>query len=128
MPAYYYYGRTSSLSGQKLPEGVRALERYIAYEPHEGEPPRSSAHYRLGLVYEWMGDRQKARSEFETSLRLEPTRSEVKTALRRWCDYEIVARTKPSRNTQVSPRMRTGSVTAPPLNRTCAALARLYAK
>lgn len=83
MPAYYYYGRTSGLSGQKLPEGVRALQRYIAYEPHEGEPPLSSAHYRLGLVYEWMGDRQKARSEFETSLRLEPTRSEVKAALRR---------------------------------------------
>ena len=83
MPAHYYYGRTSSLAGQKLPEGARALQRYIAYDPHEGEPPRSSAHYRLGLVYEWMGDRQKARSEFETSLRLEPTRSEVKTALRR---------------------------------------------
>jgi tetratricopeptide (TPR) repeat protein len=83
MPAYYYYGRTSGLAGQKLPEGVRALQRYIAYEPREGEPPLSSAHYRLGLVYEWMGDRQKARSEFETSLRLEPTRSEVKTALRR---------------------------------------------
>ena len=83
MPAYYYYGRASSLSGQKLPEAVQALQRYIATEPHEGDPPLSSAHYRLGLVYGWMGDRQKARSEFETSLRLEPTRSEVKAALRR---------------------------------------------
>lgn len=83
MPAYYYYGRAASLSGQHLPEAVRALERYIAYEPHEGDPPRSSAHYRLGLVYERMGDREKARREFETSLRLEPTRREVKDALRR---------------------------------------------
>ena len=83
MPAYYYYGRAASLSGQHLPEAVRALERYLAYEPHEGDPPRSSAHYRLGLVYERMGDREKAKREFETSLQLEPTRGEVKVALRR---------------------------------------------
>jgi tetratricopeptide (TPR) repeat protein len=83
MPAYYYYGRGAGLSGQHLPEGVRALQRYLAYEPHEGDPPRSSAHYRLGLVYERMGEREKARGEFETSLRLEPTRGEVKAALRR---------------------------------------------
>ena len=83
MPAYYYYGRAASLSGQHLPEAVGALEHYIAYEPHEGDPPRSSAHYRLGLVYERMGDRDRAKREFETSLRLEPTRDEVKKALRR---------------------------------------------
>jgi tetratricopeptide (TPR) repeat protein len=83
MPAYYYYGRASSLSGQRLPDAVRALERYLAYEPHEGDPPCSSAHYRLGLVYERMGDREKAKREFEASLRLEPTRDEVKAALKR---------------------------------------------
>ncbi|MGQ0714978.1 MAG: tetratricopeptide repeat protein [Gemmatimonadaceae bacterium] len=83
MPAYYYYGRGSSLSGQHLPEAVRALQRYIAYEPHEGEPPRSSAHYRLGRVYEHMGDRAAARREYEASLRLEPTRGEVESALAR---------------------------------------------
>ena len=83
MPAYYYYGRAASLSGQHLPEAVHALDRYIAYEPHEGEPPRSSAHFRLGLVYERMGDRDRAKREFETSLRLEPTRDEVEKALRR---------------------------------------------
>jgi tetratricopeptide (TPR) repeat protein len=83
MPAHYYYGRASSLSGQRLPEGLRALQRYLAYEPHEGDPPRSSAHYRLGLVYERMGDREGARREFEASLRLEPTRNEVEAALKR---------------------------------------------
>jgi tetratricopeptide (TPR) repeat protein len=83
MPAYYYYGRGASLSGQRLPEAVRALQRYLAYEPHEGDPPPSSAHYRLGLVYERMGDRENARREFEASLRLEPARDEVKAALRR---------------------------------------------
>ncbi|MDQ4080732.1 MAG: tetratricopeptide repeat protein [Gemmatimonadota bacterium] len=83
MPAYYYYGRGSSLSGQHLPEAVRALSRYVAYTPHEGEPPLSSAHYRLGWVYERMGDRAGARREYEISLRLEPTRSEVKEALAR---------------------------------------------
>src|SRR5687768_10472315 len=83
MPAYYYYGRAASLSGQHLPEAVQALQRYLAYEPHEGDPPRSSAHYRLGLVYERLGDRETAKREFEASLRLEPTRNEVKAALRR---------------------------------------------
>jgi tetratricopeptide (TPR) repeat protein len=83
MPALYYYGRASSLSGQYLAEGAQALQRYLAYEPHEGEPPRSSAHYRLGLVYERMGEREKAKREFEMSLRLEPTRGEVKKALAR---------------------------------------------
>jgi tetratricopeptide (TPR) repeat protein len=52
MPAYYYYGRGASLSGQHLPEAVQALKRYVGYTPHEGDPPRSSAHYRLGWVYE----------------------------------------------------------------------------
>lgn len=83
MPAYYYYGRAASLSGQRLPEAIRALERYIAYEPREGDPPRSSAHYRLGVVYERLGDRDKARREFERSLGIEPTRGEVRAALRR---------------------------------------------
>ena len=83
MPAYYYYGRGSSLSGQHLPEAVGALKRYVAYTPHEGEPPLSSAHYRLGWVYERMGDRAAARREYELSLRLEPTRGEVKEALAR---------------------------------------------
>jgi tetratricopeptide (TPR) repeat protein len=83
MPAYYYYGRGSSLSGQKLPEGERALLRYVAYTPHEGEPPLSSAHYRLGWVYERMGTRDAARREYERSLRLEPTRNEVREALAR---------------------------------------------
>jgi tetratricopeptide (TPR) repeat protein len=83
MPAYYYYGRGSSLSGQHLPEAVRALKRYIAYTPHEGEPPLSSAHYRLGWVYERLGNRVAARREYEISLRLEPTRGEVKEALAR---------------------------------------------
>lgn len=83
MPAYYYYGRGSSLSGQRLPEGVRALQRYLAFSPREGNPPLSSARYRLGLVYEHMGDRVAARREYEASLRLEPTRGEVKAALAR---------------------------------------------
>ena len=83
MPAYYYYGRGSSLSGQRLADAVRALQRYIAYAPHEGDPPLSSAHYRLGRVYELMGDRAAARREYEASLRLEPTRGEVKEALAR---------------------------------------------
>ncbi len=83
MPAYYYYGRGASLSGQRLSEAVHALKRYVAYTPHEGEPPLSSAHYRLGWVYERMGDRAAARREYETSLRLEPTRGEVKEALAR---------------------------------------------
>jgi tetratricopeptide (TPR) repeat protein len=83
MPAYYYYGRGSSLSGQHLPEAVRALTRYVSYTPHEGEPPLSSARYRLGWVYERMGDREAARREYEASLRLEPTRGEVKEALAR---------------------------------------------
>jgi Tfp pilus assembly protein PilF len=83
MPAYYYLGRAAGLSGQRLDDGVRALHRYLAYEPREGDPPRSSAHYRLGLVYERMGDRVRAKREYEASLALEPTRGEVKTALGR---------------------------------------------
>jgi tetratricopeptide (TPR) repeat protein len=83
MPAYYYYGRGSSLSGQHLAAAVGALTRYLSYTPHEGEPPLSSAHYRLGWVYERMGDHAAARREYEISLRLEPTRGEVKKALAR---------------------------------------------
>ncbi|MDQ3696447.1 MAG: tetratricopeptide repeat protein [Gemmatimonadota bacterium] len=80
--ALYAIGRLAALSGEQLPRGEEALVRYLAAPPPEDSPPLSSAHFRLGAIYERTGRRELARREYEASLRIE-RRSEVQEALAR---------------------------------------------
>lgn len=80
--ALYAIGRLGAHTGQRLERAEEALKLFLSKPVKEGDVPRSSAHYRLGTVYEKTGRRDLARKEYEASLRLEK-RSEVREALAR---------------------------------------------
>ncbi|MBC7790243.1 MAG: tetratricopeptide repeat protein [Anaerolineae bacterium] len=80
--ALYAIGRLGAQTGKNLERSETALTSFLSMPVKEGHVPRSSAHYRLGMVYEKTGRRELARKEYETSLRLEQ-RSEVRDALAR---------------------------------------------
>jgi tetratricopeptide (TPR) repeat protein len=80
---HYLIGRTAAVSGQSLDLGVACLERYLQREPEEGSPSHAAAHWRLGMIFENKGDKDRARQEYETSLRLEPEYEASKEALKR---------------------------------------------
>jgi tetratricopeptide (TPR) repeat protein len=81
--AVYQVGRTGALSGDYLDEAERALRRYLAHEPAQGEASHTAAHWRLGMVLEHRGDRVGARAAYEAALRLDPGYDEARKALNR---------------------------------------------
>ena len=80
---YYHIGRTGSLSGVALERAAEALRIYLAEPPREGDPSLASAHYRLALVLQQLGDTARAKQEYTVTLRLDPTQREAREALKR---------------------------------------------
>ncbi len=81
--ALYQIGRVASLSGQRLERGKECLTLYLQHEPKPDEPSLASAHYRLGLLYEKIGDRDHARREYSAALDLEPSLPDARVALKK---------------------------------------------
>lgn len=80
--ALYAIGRLAAETGDRLDRGEEALRRYLATPPLEGSPPISSAHYRLGTIYERTSRAALARREYQAALAIE-RRGEYEDALRR---------------------------------------------
>lgn len=83
MNATYQIGRTAVLSGKNLDRGVTCLKIYLETDPGPGQPTWANAHWRLGMLYEKMGQTEMAREEYETALESDPDNKEVKEALER---------------------------------------------
>jgi tetratricopeptide (TPR) repeat protein len=83
MKACYQIGRVASLSGQRLERGKECLTLYLEHEPKSDEPSLASAHYRLGLLYEKIGNRDLARREYSAALDLEPALPDARRALKK---------------------------------------------
>lgn len=71
--ALFQIGKTGALSGQRLDRAVEALEAYLQTTPGKNDPSLAAAHWRLGMVHERRQDRQRAKAEYESALRLDPT-------------------------------------------------------
>ena len=84
--ALYTLGRIASESGKNLARGEEALRHCLDLTPAIQEPDFTGVHYRLGLIAEKAGHPDKARAEYETSLRLEPTFKQATNALTRLND------------------------------------------
>lgn len=82
-PAYYYLGRSGALTGRNLDRAEQVLLKYLAYQPGETDPPLSHAHLRLGMVYEQKGMRERAREQYQMSLKLDPSYREAREAAKR---------------------------------------------
>jgi tetratricopeptide (TPR) repeat protein len=72
MDVDFLVGRTAAESGQQLDRGAGALSRYLQGTPGRGQATLAAAHYRLGMVREKQGDRERARAEYGASARLDP--------------------------------------------------------
>ncbi len=83
MAACYQIGRVAALSGQRLERGAECLRSYLQREPGPDEPSLASAHYRLGLLYEKIGNRDLARREYSAALEIEPTHADARQALKK---------------------------------------------
>ena len=72
--ALYQVGRTAALSGQQLDRGEKCLRTYIATPVREDleNPSIAAAHFRLGNILEKKGSSAGARTEYETSIRIDP--------------------------------------------------------
>jgi tetratricopeptide (TPR) repeat protein len=71
--ALFQIGKTGAMSGQRLARATEALELYLTTTPGRNDPSLAAAHWRLGMVHEKRQDRQRAKAEYETALRLDPT-------------------------------------------------------
>jgi tetratricopeptide (TPR) repeat protein len=78
---YYELGLLAANWKQHLDEGATALQKYLALLPREDDPPMSSAHYWLGVIFRAQGNADAARAEFRETLRLNPKSDRAKKAL-----------------------------------------------
>ncbi|HEX6050110.1 MAG TPA: tetratricopeptide repeat protein [Gemmatimonadaceae bacterium] len=71
--ALFQIGKTGAMSGQRLARATEALQAYLKTTPGRNDPSLAAAHWRLGMIHERLQDEPRARAEYETALRLDPT-------------------------------------------------------
>jgi len=80
----YQAGRNMVLTGKGDNDRAESyLRKYLTQEPEGREPHWAAAHWRLGLVFEKKGLKQKAVEELETAVRLQPGLSGARKDLER---------------------------------------------
>ncbi len=78
----YQIGRTGVFSCQRPERSMEALEQYIAREPDSKTLPSvAHARWRLGMIYEKLGRKDRARLEYRKALELAPDLEEARDAL-----------------------------------------------
>lgn len=81
--ALFHFGRTAALSGQRLDEGLAALQRYLALPLDESLPRPTGAHFRIGMIHAKAGRKEQARMAYRTALELDPKNAEAQAELAR---------------------------------------------
>jgi tetratricopeptide (TPR) repeat protein len=79
--ALYQMGRTAAFSGTNPDRAIECLERYMTMEVAPGYPGYDGAHWRLGMIYEHKGDVDRARTEYETAVELNPDGEKYRESL-----------------------------------------------
>jgi tetratricopeptide (TPR) repeat protein len=82
LSAYYQFGRTGALSGQRLDESERSLKRWMERAPTGTSGRRiARTRSRLGMIYAHRGRTDLARAEFEEALKLNPKDADARDGL-----------------------------------------------
>lgn len=81
--ALFQIGKTGAMSGERLDRAADALEAYLRTTPGRNDPSLAAAHWRLGMVHEKRRDRRRAKAEYETAVRLDPTFRPATESLRK---------------------------------------------
>ena len=79
--ALYQLGRVGAVSGTKLDRAQSGLDQYLKMPHKRGTPSIAAAHWRRGMVLEAKGDKNAAKTEYETALRLDPKLAGAKASL-----------------------------------------------
>lgn len=79
----YQLGKNSVLSGKNLEKGLSYFREYLKHKPPADQPDWSDAHWRMGLIYETLGDTKQAASEYKKALELNPDHANAKEALKK---------------------------------------------
>lgn len=80
----YQLGRTSAVTGERLELGRDALIRFLGGSAWMGGTNyRPAAHWRLGMIFEAMGDEVQAEKAYRRVLELDPRHKEAKVALKK---------------------------------------------
>lgn len=79
----YQRGRASATTGQHLETGRDSLLRFLSGSAWIGGTNyRAPAHWRLGMIYEAMGDRVTAENAYKRALVLDPKHKQAQAALK----------------------------------------------
>ncbi|MFV3129179.1 tetratricopeptide repeat protein [Niveispirillum sp. KHB5.9] len=79
----YQRGRATAVTGQRLEAGRDSLLRFLSGSAWIGGTNyRAGAHWRLGQIYQAMGDKVTAEKAFRRALVLEPKHKEAQAALK----------------------------------------------
>ncbi|MDH3216231.1 MAG: tetratricopeptide repeat protein [Candidatus Krumholzibacteria bacterium] len=81
MSAMYQMGRTAIFAEDNYDRGIECLKIYLNSKPQAGQPTWAHAHWRLGMVYEKMGNVEMAKKEYQAALDLDPDLKDAKEAL-----------------------------------------------
>jgi tetratricopeptide (TPR) repeat protein len=79
----YQIGKNSAISGTNTVRGIECLTLYLATDRGANLPSASGANARLGMIYEKIGQKEKAKVLYEKSLAQDPTMELAKEGLKR---------------------------------------------
>ncbi len=77
----YQLGKNNLLSGKNLEKGLSYFREYLKHKPPADQPEWADAHWRMGMIYEKLGDTRQAASEYKKALELNPDHENAKEAL-----------------------------------------------
>jgi tetratricopeptide (TPR) repeat protein len=79
---HYQLGRLSALTGRDPEEGLSHLRAYLGKTPPPGNPTWADAHWRMGNIYEKMGNRSAAIESYQKAMDINPEHKNAKDSLK----------------------------------------------
>ena len=79
--AKYWTGVIAAESGERLEQGEKGLQDYLAHPSAPNEPSHAAAHWRLGRIREKASDPDGARAHYKEALALDPKFKPAQDAL-----------------------------------------------
>ena len=82
-PVMFRIGQHAARSETSYERGENALRKYLTHKPADNEPSHGAAWYWLGQIQEKQGKKAEAKQSYANALKLAPSSTEIKDALKR---------------------------------------------
>lgn len=80
--ALYQEARSRILGNFDSKKAIEALDQYIELADEKTQPSQAAAHWRAGMAFEQLGDKDAAKKRYKEALKLDPKMKEAKKALK----------------------------------------------